>query len=175
MNDKKILGFFENGKREKAFKELYKLYPRIERLILSKGGTKQDASDVFQEALLILNRNIEKSNFKLTSTFYTYLFSVSRFIWKDEQRRNIQQKSIESIEDSSIENQVKEEKKYQLAEMAFSELGERCKQLLTLFYHQKLSFKMIADRMQFSSDRVAKNQKYKCLAKAKANFKAIQS
>ena len=83
MNDQKILELFKNGQREKAFKKLYRLYPRIQKLILSKGGNKADASDVFQEALIILIRNLETSGFKLTSSFYTYLYSVSRFVWSD--------------------------------------------------------------------------------------------
>jgi len=35
-----------------------------------------------------------------------------------------------------------------------------------------MSFKAIADMMQFKSEKIAKNQKYKCLAKAKDIFKA---
>lgn len=173
MNDKKILSFFENGKREKAFKELYRLYPRIEKLILSKGGQKQDASDVFQEALIVLYKNLLKTDFKLSSSFYTYLYSVSRFIWSNTQKKN-KKTDYEVLHQEESFQEYLDERKYQFAEKSFSELGERCKQLLQLFYHQKMSFKNIAKTMQFSSDRVAKNQKYKCLAKAKVNFKAIQ-
>lgn len=59
MNNQKILELFKAGHREKAFTKLYLLYPKIEALIVSKGGNKQDASDVFQEALIILNRNLD--------------------------------------------------------------------------------------------------------------------
>ena len=42
-----------------------------------------------------------------------------------------------------------------------------------------MSFKDIAEVMQFKSEKIAKNQKYKCLQKAKdnfkTNFKAVQS
>jgi 16S rRNA C1402 N4-methylase RsmH len=51
---------FKNGQRDKAFIVLYKLLPRIEKLVLSKRGAKADAHDMFQEALIILNRNLEK-------------------------------------------------------------------------------------------------------------------
>lgn len=82
-------------------------------------------------------------------------------------------------EDVALFHSVIEEKKYQLAEHAFSELGKRCQQLLHLFYHKAMSFKTIAEVMQFSSDKVAKNQKYKCLVKAKDIYnqvlKTIQS
>ncbi|WP_282070090.1 RNA polymerase sigma factor [Olleya namhaensis] len=168
MNDKKILEFFKTGQRDKAFKQLYSLYPRIEKLVLSKGGKKSDAQDVFQEALIILNRNLEQSDFKLTASFYTYLYSVSRFVWKDMQTKFTTQE-LHDLKDNkvSIFQHVLEEKKYRFAENAFRELGERCQQLLQLFYVQKISFSDIATMMQFKSEKVAKNQKYKCLKKAK--------
>ena len=180
MSDQKILQLFKNGQRSKAFQELYKLYPRIEKLILSKGGTKPDASDVFQEALIILNRNLEKTDFTLTASFYTYLYSVSRFIWKDHQKQFSKQELHElKPYEVLIFHGVLEEQKYQFAEKAFRELGERCQQLLQRFYLKKMSFKAIAEVMQFKSERIAKNQKYKCLQKAKVlfrtHFKAVQS
>jgi len=171
MSDQKIMTLFKNGQRDKAFRELYKLYPRIEKLILSKGGIKADATDVFQEALVILNRNLEKTDFILTSSFYTYLYSVSRFIWKDQQKQFSKQELHDlNTQDTSIFHSVLEEKKYQLAEQAFRELGERCQQLLQLFYVKKMSFRNIAKKMQFKSEKIAKNQKYKCLQKAKGIY-----
>ena len=179
MNDKQILELFQNGQREKAFSKLYDLYPKIEALIVSKGGKKQDAHDVFQEALIILNRNLEKSDFNLTSSFYTYLYSVSRFIWKDIQKK-FSKEELKNFDSDEIEyfHSVLEEKKYQLAERAFLELGERCQQLLQLFYTKAMSFKAIAEVMQFKSEKIAKNQKYKCLTKARdiyQTFKTVQS
>jgi len=172
MNDQKILGYFKNGQREKAFKQLYKLYPKIESLILSKGGSKADALDVFQEALIILNRNLEKSDFQLTSSFYTYLYSVSRFIWKDTKTTYTKQELNDfNHEEITLFHAILEEKKYEIAENAFRELGKRCQELLQLFYHKAMPFKDIANAMQFKSEKIAKNQKYKCLQKAKDIFK----
>jgi RNA polymerase sigma factor (sigma-70 family) len=179
MNNQKILTLFKEGKREKAFQLLYEVYPKIEKLILSKGGQKQDASDVFQETLIVVYRNLEKKEFQLTSSFYTYIYSISRFIWKDIQRKEIKNSTITLNEQKEeYETSVFEEKKYQLAELVFYELGKRCQELLQLFYMQKMSFKQIADKMQFSSDKIAKNQKYKCLTKAKQlyrdNYKTLK-
>nr|WP_321243092.1 sigma-70 family RNA polymerase sigma factor [uncultured Psychroserpens sp.] len=180
MSDQDILVLFKNGQREKAFKKLYHLYPRIEKLVLSKGGSKDDASDVFQEALIILNRNLETSNFKLTASFYTYLYSVSRFVWSDIQK-SLTKQQLQDLNTQEVQvfQEVIEEKKYQLAEHAFLEIGKRCQQLLQLFYHQAMSFKDIANVMQFKSSKIAKNQKYKCLQKAKdiyqTKLKSVQS
>ncbi len=168
MSDQDILLLFKNGQRSKAFKKLYKLYPRIEKLILSKGGSKEDASDVFQEALIILNRNLENSEFKLSSSIYTYLFSVSRFVWSDLQKSIVKDQTKQlSAQESEVFQKILEEKKYKLAEHAFSKIGKRCQHLLQLFYLKAMSFSDIATAMQFKSSKIAKNQKYKCLKKAK--------
>ncbi|SDB62725.1 RNA polymerase sigma factor, sigma-70 family [Flavobacteriaceae bacterium MAR_2010_188] len=141
MNDQRILELFKNGQRQKAFQKLYRLYPKIETLIRSKGGQEQDAKDVFQEGLIIIYRNLQKSDFKLTSSFYTYLHSVCRFLWSDMQKKNSKTTSETfELNQEEIPHLIDGEKKYRLAEMAFSELGERCQQLLLLFYHQKKSF-----------------------------------
>lgn len=141
MSDQHILELFANGKRDKAFKKLYHLYPRIEKLILSKGGNKEDALDVFQEALIILNRNLEKSDFKLTSSFYTYLYSVSRFVWKDMQKKFSKQE-LHDLKDEEVTlfHCVIEEKKYQLAERAFLELGKTMSATIAIVLSQQNGF-----------------------------------
>ena len=71
MSDQDILVLFKNGQREKAFKKLYHLYPRIEKLVLSKGGGKDDASDVFQEALIIISHPLKSISIKSLSIDFT--------------------------------------------------------------------------------------------------------
>lgn len=71
------------------------------------------------------------------------------------------------IEDSIEYN---EEANYKLAELSFNLLGEKCRQLLLAFYYRKNSFEQIAKSLSFSSEAVAKNQKYRCIQKAKENY-----
>ena len=53
MNDQKIIQELKAGKRQKSFVQLYKGFPVVKKLIQSKGGTAEQAEDVFQEALII--------------------------------------------------------------------------------------------------------------------------
>ncbi len=167
MNDKRIVEYFKNGHQEKAFRKLYQLYPKIEKLIISYGGKKEDALDVFQESLIIVYRNLKKDDFKLTSSFYTYIYSIARYIWKDTNKK----KKNQEIETIDIQDTFEEEKRFQIAEKAFLELGKRCKEILVLFYHRGLKLKQIASDLGFASEKTAKNQKYKCLTKAKEIYK----
>lgn len=78
MNDQKLIELLQSNKTDKAFANLYKGYPKVEKLILSKGGTKADAQDVFQEALIVLYRKVTSTKFELTSQLSTYLIICSR-------------------------------------------------------------------------------------------------
>jgi RNA polymerase sigma factor (sigma-70 family) len=172
MEDHRIVELFKEGKHEKAFLGLYRQFPAVLKMIRSNNGTKDDALDVFQEALIVLYHKLKEENFVLTSALGTYVFSVSRFIWLNEIRKRKKQEGEMPEDDipdkDEIEELLAKEGKYRKAEELIMQLGEKCRELLVLFYHKKLSMKVIADRLGFSSDKIAKNQKYKCLERARA-------
>ena len=123
-------------------------------------------------------RNIRKRDFTLTSKLSTYLYGISRYLWKDELRRRNRPIPHE-LTQGPVEEQVpvinmENEQQTRLAEKALDELGERCRELLLLFYHGGLKLKDIAARMGYSAENTAKNQKYKCLEAAKLRLKQLQ-
>ena len=69
-----------------------------------------------------------------------------------------------------LNDYLQEEEKFKKAENALMKLGEKCRQILQLFYSQNKSFKEIADMVGFSNEKVAKNQKYSCMEKARENY-----
>jgi RNA polymerase sigma factor (sigma-70 family) len=173
MSDQQILQLLRSGKRSKAFANLYKVYPSVLRLIKANSGSKGDAEDIFQEALIVFYRKAQDTNFYLTASIKTYLYSVCFYLWKEELRRrkkniDLQYKLKKDLEhESSLQEAIEREQLYKRAEQALVRLGKKCKDLLTLFYYHKESMKAIAERLGFRSDKVAKAQKYKCLEKAR--------
>lgn len=176
MEDQKIIQLLREKNQDSAFLKLYKNYPSVEKLIRSKGGTKEDAKDIFQEALLVFYEKVNTSDFKLTSTISTYLYSVCRFLWKDQMnKKKINTTALENENFSSdLENEVllylEKEEKFKQIENAFSQLGEKCLKILTLFYYEKVRMKIIAQQLGLTSEKAAKTQKYKCLEQAKENI-----
>lgn len=179
MDDIKIIELLKSGKEDIAFLKLYKNYPPIEKLVLSKGGSKEDAKDVFQDALIIFYEKVVGTEFKLTSAISTYVYSVSRFIWKDRlikiKGNKIIGESIDVASDDELElqNAIEKEKKLKKVERVLTQIGDKCLQLLKLFYYEGLSMKKIATKLGFKSENVAKNQKYKCLERAKLKVKSL--
>ena len=69
-----------------------------------------------------------------------------------------------------VDVEPEEGKDFDLATAAFNLLGEKCRQLLILFYFKKKTFREIASALSFSDEKTAKNQKYRCIQKAKENY-----
>ena len=177
MDDSKIIELLKVGKPDKAFIKLYKNYPHVEKLILSKGGSREDAKDVFQEALIIFYEKVRNTDFKLTSSIGTYLYSVSRFLWKNAMKKR--KKSVDismnfsSDEESGLQEAVEREEKFIQIESALSQIGEKCLNILKFFYYDGLSMNAIAVKTGLKSESVAKNQKYKCLERAKSKIEIL--
>ena len=60
---------------------------RIANFILKNGGSRADAKDVFQDALIIILEKAQTTDFKLSSSFYTYLFGVNKLVWYNKSRK----------------------------------------------------------------------------------------
>ncbi len=181
MNDLKIIQLLREGKRDKAFMRLYKASPMVEKLILSKGGNKQEAEDVFQDALIIFYKKAIQSDFELTSSISTYLYSVSRHLWKDRlnqlkrEQANNERKLNTSTDENEIHEWIEKENKFLQVEEVLNSIGEKCLKILHLFYYKKLSMKAIARQVDLKSEKVAKNQKYKCLERARQKLVVLQN
>jgi len=176
MPDQQLIDLIRTGHSDKALDALYRHFPMIRKMVRSAGGNAADAEDTFQEALILLVRNIQQRNFTLTSKLSTYLYGICRLLWKEELRRRNKPIPHEFIQSPEEGQTFDMEKEYQarLAEKALDELGERCRELLLLFYHGGVKLKDIAARMGYSAENTARNQKYKCLEAAKLRLKQLQ-
>jgi len=171
MSDTEILELLRQGKHSPAFDILYKGYPPICKFIKNHGGSDDDARDTFQEALIIFCRRAEEPNFQLTAKISTYLFSVCKFLWKDKlqkENRYIHSYNFDQVpEESDIIEEYQQEQKYRFLDTVLLAISGKCKEILEAYYFHKWSMLAIAERLGYSSEASAKNQKYKCLEKAR--------
>jgi RNA polymerase sigma factor (sigma-70 family) len=180
MQDLKIIELIRKDNNDKALTALYRHFPMVRKMVCSHGGSAQDAEDVFQEGLIILCRKVKDPRFSLTSLLSTYLFSVCRFLWKDELKKRKQYATagpdtgLKEAEEKELEDEMEKESRAKQAEQALNELGDRCRELLILFYKGGMKLKDIAARMGYNSENTAKNQKYKCLEGARNRLKALK-
>lgn len=174
MTDKEIIEYLRSNKYQKAANGLYDVLSPVKKYISANNGTTDDAKDIFQDALVVLYKNVQSESFALTVPLKTYLLAVTKNLWLQELR--IRNKMPVSTEQIDIPDAVPEnEKDADLATAAFNRLGERCRQLLILFYFKKKSYRELASFLGFGDERTAKNQKYRCLQKAKENYLTLST
>lgn len=173
-NDESILLMLKTEVSEKNIKILYSYFPPIKRFIMNNGGSTDDAFDTFQDALLILINKVKTTDFQLTSSLSTYLFSVCKYQWQIKlTKQNRFAQFAKHFTENEVITEPEDDTKYTNASKAFQLLGEKCKALLTAFYYQKLNMVQIAENFGYDSEKVAKNQKYKCLEKARLEYSKL--
>ncbi len=177
LSDKQIfagLGSSLQSEKNLALKELYRQYfPVVTDLITKNNGTPDDASDVFQDAIVVFYEKIRLGELELSCSIQTYLYSVCRNLWlsrlrskKRQARLDDQMESIPISEDSlSVLNN--NERQTVLIQL-LSKLGEDCKKVLSYYYFERLRMKEIASVMNFANEQVAKNKKSGCMKKLRS-------
>lgn len=160
-----------------VLRKLYvETYPKVEVHVLRNNGNKDQAKDVFQEAMIALWRAAKEDRFsaKNIDAAQGYLYTIAKNKWTDYLRSSIYKKEISSeivmtnhiIPDEELENEDYELKLKQ-AQFAFKQLGTSCKELLSKFYFDKMSLNEIANLLDLDAAS-ARNKKYRCMQKLRA-------
>ncbi len=156
---------------EQAILQLYEDHSEVAKaFILSKGGTEQDADDIFQETIVAFIDSVQKKKFRQDSGIRTFIISISKNLWYNEIRKRQRSENREKIfemnrdqeEVAVIETIQFREMKRELNQM-LQELGESCRKILELFYYENLSMKEIVAHLHYENEQVVRNKKYKCL------------
>lgn len=163
-----------------VFKVLYNDFSKITKFITQNSGGEEDAKDIFHEALIIFYEKIVNNEFELKSKLSTFLYSVCRNLWLYQLRDNKplffntlidSNDEIENIPDNvEEENSEAKENKLNIIRQKINELKEPCYSILMMFYFKKMSFKLIAEKLNYKSEKVVKNQKYRCIQKIKSEL-----
>ena len=169
MTDTDIIQHLRNDKYARAVTGLYDIFPAVKKYVVHNSGTNDDAKDVFQDALVILYQKMKTGKFVLTVPISTYLHAVVKNLWLQELRKR-KKIPIAETDTDVAEDLIEQELGFDTASAAFNFLGEKCRQLLILFYFKRNSFREIASLLKFGSEETAKNQKYRCIQKAKENY-----
>lgn len=176
MLDKEIIEALRSGQRQKALVALYAHLPKVERMVRKNSGTRADAKDLFQDALIILLGKAQDPGFTLTCSISTYLFAVCRNKWQEELRRQgrfTQELEAEPDEPTDLIGLLAEDHRFGLAERALRSLGGKCLDLLQRFYVLKEPLVSIAKAIGLAGEGAAKTRKYKCLEEARKRYHTL--
>ena len=166
-----VLAISDKAQLNDAIHSIYRQYSDlVSSFLVNYGASQQDADDVFQETVIAFINIVQQGKYRMEASVKTFLVSVARNIWRNEQKKRLRtdfrEKSFESGRpqmDDGINEWINEsEKKRQLRDLVFM-LGEPCRKLLTLFYYENLSMKEMLNYLPYENEQVVRNKKYKCL------------
>lgn len=173
MSDADVLHDLRNGKAERAFTRLYKHLDEVTRMVRSHSGSRTEARDLFQDALVILHEKALGSEFTPNGTIGGYLYGVCRNLWLAELRskgREAQVQKLVAREALPTALDLAEEQELLRAELAFQALSEKCRELLTRFYLNDEPLMVVAHALGLAGEGAAKTRKYKCLEQARQHY-----
>lgn len=172
IKEEEIPTLIREGKDREVIALLYKkVFPLVKKSILKNKGRAEDASDVFQDALMLFYRQVVKREFNEQYKVYGYLFRVSINRWINKIKKDkiialrgdfIEQESEVAV--SPYEFLYTENNENLLKEL-FGNIGEKCIELLTYTIYFNLLFEDIVLRMGFSSVDAVKMQQHRCKQK----------
>jgi RNA polymerase sigma factor (sigma-70 family) len=159
-----------------------KYYNLVLRFIVNNSGSSEEATDIYQETIIVLYENARNPEFTLTSQLQTYIYSVARRLWLKQLKKNgktflFKEEEENELADvnSDLEEHQRKEEELERMQKSLSELGEPCATLINDFYVHRMSMDEIADKFGYTNPDNAKTQKYKCLQRLKRYFFEKQS
>ncbi len=158
-----------------AFDLLYTTYyPSIEKYILSNQGAREDAQDIFQEALLILHKNIAREDFQLTSSLKTYLYAISKNLWLKTLRQRKLMTSLENQESDDPtqsayvdQPQDNDDRTTHFVQQLLARIPLHCQKIIRYVFYQNEPVDKVALKMGYNNPHTASNIKYKCIQQIK--------
>ena len=146
--------------------------PMIRLMVYQKGGTIEDARDIFQDGLIIMLEKLDSKEFVLTCKFKTFLYCVCENLWKSVlDKRQAAAKYITRRREPENEKDFTEMIDYEMYQVIFREVFETLdpisKKILKLYW-QEISPQEIAVKLGYTYGYVRKK---KCEAQSELTEK----
>ena len=140
----------------------------VARFISKRGGTLDDARDIFQDAFVILYERHQRG-IDIDSPA-RYITGIAKHLWyKELESRKKAVYLADSLDVESEETKSLHDTKL----LAFlTHAGKRCFELLEAFYFRQVGLRSITKAFGFGSDHSTSVQKYKCLEKLRSELKS---
>ena len=153
--------------RERWFIDLYqRVFPTVARYVRQRGGSLEQAQDVFQDALVIYYERITSAA-DPPEQEEAYLLGIARHRWLRACRGT---GSEVPLDDLTAMDWAEEHAFFPSSRKVLRLLtvaGKKCMDLLRAFYYDQLPLNEVAHTFGYAGVRSATVQKYKCLEKVR--------
>lgn len=172
LNDTQLTEAIRRGDRD-ALVQLYKdNYVSVRNYVLKNNGSSDDAEDILQDAAIAIWEKIRKGELELRAKLSTLVFAIAKNLWLKRLNRLGRQVSMdgsptEDMSDTADDFHRLDRKK--VVEI-MNTLGDKCRELLGLFYFEGYDMTRIAEIMQYNNADTAKAKKHQCFKHLQEQF-----
>ncbi|WP_207425357.1 RNA polymerase sigma factor [Pedobacter sp. SYSU D00535] len=158
--------------RKAGLENMYKrAFPALAKFIAKRGGSFEQARDVFHDALVIWYEKLEGRPNWSTEEDLKYLMGIAKNLWYREFSAEQAKQPLPETESWMLEAEESERPSDSSLLAVLEASGKRCLELLKSFYYDKLTMTELAETFGFKTERSATVQKYKCLEKVRQTVK----
>lgn len=155
-----------SGDRE-TLSGLYKdFFPKFKGFVLKNNGTKEDAEEVFQNALFQLIARAKTSGVQINSSFESYLFVVCKNLWFKElksRKREVRKEGILELK-AETKNHLEDivyQERWDLFEEMLKKISSNCQELLKIYFN-KTPYSEIVEKYGYANENTAFQRIFKC-------------
>jgi RNA polymerase sigma factor (sigma-70 family) len=148
---------------DKILNWLYDNYIQsVKSYVLKNNGSNEDVSDVFQDSIIVLYKQVTEDNLHLTSDLKGYFFGIARNVWSAQLRKKqrITELNIDISDEDEME-EISDPILERVVSRAFQKLKPDQKMVLNLF-SEGHSYEEIAVKMDLKNEVYARRKKYLC-------------
>lgn len=149
------------NQEDKILNWLYDNYfQSVKKYVLSNSGSDDDVSDVFQDTIIVLYKQITEDSLNLTTDLKGYFFGIARNVWSAQLRKK--QKTTE-LEVDLADEEGTEEQYDPVLERIVSRVFQNLKpdqQMVLKLFSEGNSYEEIAKKMDLKNETYARRKKY---------------
>ena len=142
-------------------------YPIIEGYITHNQGSREQARDIFQDAMIIVYKRVKSDELELTCKFGTYLYAICKNIWMQERKKYLQrtqklrQQPLEVNDPGPADDPLLQNHLTDLFNKHFDALSKDCQKILSMYFNN-FSVEDIRAAMNYKDLHHTADRKYRC-------------
>lgn len=169
FSDQEILQAIRQGQDTEVIKSLYvNLLPKVKKHVLANSGSLEDAYDVFQDGVMVFYKLVVTGKFDDDKySIHGFVFTICKNLWinlvkKRASTQNREQNVEKDAFDQSVLENIIDTERAEALHQVFQSLGDKCTEIMTLFFYHRLSLKEIAEKLGDMSEDAVKVKNHRC-------------
>jgi DNA-directed RNA polymerase specialized sigma24 family protein len=157
--------------RKRLFMQMYEeTFPKVATFIARRGGSFEDAKDIFHDAIVILYEKMAAREIEIKVSEDFYLVGIAKHLWIRKFKDDIIKTGLDNVEKQiTLPEDFFDTSNNRLTSL-LALTGKRCMELLRAFYYDAFSVNQIKAAFGFSTAHSVSVQKFKCIEKLRSTI-----